>query len=163
MTGFKSSLNSHDYKAFLTTFGYTVTVSSTRFRCVYIYIYMVIYICIYITETFYRHPYIIYTSLYLERYIYLTDITDNSLFYSFLYAHLKQVSHRKAINSFMQSHISILYFRSGQGVRWYWANFQCRGVLLVWINVGQGPTALAIVSGGGCFLIYQLSLLSPSL
>ena len=51
----------------------------------------------------------------------------------------------------MQSHISILYIRSGQVVRWYWANFQCRGVLLVWINVGQGHTALAIDSGGGCF------------
>ena len=33
-------------------------------------------------------------------------------------------------------------------VRWFWANFQCRGVLLIWIIVGQGPTALIVGSGG---------------
>ena len=27
-------------------------------------------------------------------------------------------------------------------------NFQCRGVLLIWITVGQGPTALAVGAGG---------------
>ena len=37
-----------------------------------------IYIYIYITETFHRHPYIIYTSHILNiLYIYKTDITDN--------------------------------------------------------------------------------------
>ena len=29
-------------------------------------------------------------------------------------------------------------------MRWRWVNFQCRGVLLIWIRVGQGPTALAV-------------------
>ena len=33
-------------------------------------------------------------------------------------------------------------------VRWCWVNFQCRGVLLIWIRVGQGSTALAIGAGG---------------
>ena len=46
-------------------------------------------------------------------------------------------------------------------VRW------CRGVLLIWIRVGQGPTALAIGAGGGCVvifsLVYHFSFLSPSL
>ena len=56
--------------------------------------------------------------------------------------------YRKAVKSFIKRHIFVLYFRSGQVVRWYWANFQCRGVLLVWIKVGQGPTALAVGSGG---------------
>ena len=28
----------------------------------------------------------------------------------------------------------------GQVVRWCWVNFQCRGVLLIWVRVGQGPT-----------------------
>ena len=41
------------------------------------------------------------------------------------------------------------------------------GVLLVWITVGQGPTALAVGAGGGCLdiftLIYPFSSLSPSL
>ena len=48
-----------------------------------------------------------------------------------------------------------------------WVNFQCRGVLLIWIMVGQGPTALAVGAGGGCLdifsLIYHFSFLSPSL
>ena len=30
-----------------------------------------------------------------------------------------------------------------------WVNFQCRGVLLVWMTVGQGPIALAVGAGGG--------------
>ena len=52
-------------------------------------------------------------------------------------------------------------------LRWSWINFQVRGVLLVWIRVGQGPTALAVGAGGGCLdiftLIYPFSFLSPSL
>ena len=52
-------------------------------------------------------------------------------------------------------------------MRWSWINLQVRGVLLVWIRVGQGPTALAVGAGGGCLdiftLIYPFSFLSPSL
>ena len=52
-------------------------------------------------------------------------------------------------------------------VRWCMVNFQCRGVLLIWVGVGQGPTALAVGAGGGCLdffsLVYHLSFLSPSL
>ena len=36
-------------------------------------------------------------------------------------------------------------------VQWRRVNFQCRGVLLVWIIVGQGPIALAVGAGGGMF------------
>ena len=39
-------------------------------------------------------------------------------------------------------------------MRWCWINFQCRGVLLIWIRVGQGPTALAVGAGGGCLDIF---------
>ena len=57
--------------------------------------------------------------------------------------------------------------RGGRVVRWCWVNFQCRGVLLIWIRVGQGPTALAVSAGGGCLdifaLSYHFSFLSPSL
>ena len=46
-------------------------------------------------------------------------------------------------------------------------NFQCRGVLLIWIIVGQGLTVIAVGAGGGCLdifsLVYRFSLLSPSL
>ena len=39
-------------------------------------------------------------------------------------------------------------------VRWRWVNFQCRGVLLIWIIVGQGPIGLAVGAGGGCLDIF---------
>ena len=55
----------------------------------------------------------------------------------------------------------------GRVVRRCWINFQCRGVLLIWIIVGQGPIALAVCAGGGCLdifsLIYHFSFLSPAL
>ena len=54
-----------------------------------------------------------------------------------------------------------------KGVVGCWVNFQCRGVLLIWITVGQGPTALAVGAGGGCLdvftPVYHFSFLSPSL
>ena len=57
--------------------------------------------------------------------------------------------------------------RSGRVVRWCWVNFQCQGVLLIWIIVGLGPTALVVGAGGGCLdifsLIYHVSFLSPYL
>ena len=33
-------------------------------------------------------------------------------------------------------------------------NFQCWGVLLIWIIVGQGPTVPAVGAGGGCLDIF---------
>ena len=52
-------------------------------------------------------------------------------------------------------------------VRWCWVNFQCLGVLLIWIRVGQGPTALAVGAGGFFLDIftfdYPFCPLSPSL
>ena len=52
-------------------------------------------------------------------------------------------------------------------VRLFWVNFQCRGVLLIWKRVGQGPTTLAVGAGGGRLDIFTLispfSFLSPSL
>ena len=44
-----------------------------------------------------------------------------------------------------------------------WVNFQCRGVLLSWIIVGQGPTVLADAAGdGGLDIFSHQSFLSPS-
>ena len=61
----------------------------------------------------------------------------------------------------------LLDLGGGRVVRWCWVNFQCRGVLLIWIIVGQGPTVLAVGAGGGCLdifsLVYHSSFLSPSL
>ena len=60
--------------------------------------------------------------------------------------------------------------RDGRVVRWCWINFQCRGVLLIWIGEGQGPTALAVGAGGlfghfplggwGCLAIFLSSITS---
>ena len=35
-------------------------------------------------------------------------------------------------------------------------HFRCRGVLLIWMRVGQGPTALAVDVGWGCLDIFTL-------
>ena len=52
-------------------------------------------------------------------------------------------------------------------LRWCLVSLQCRGVLLIWSGVGQGPTALAVGAGGGCLdifsLVYHFSFLSPCL
>ena len=37
----------------------------------------------------------------------------------------------------------------GRVVRRCWVNFQCWGVLLIWIVVGQGPIVLAVGACGG--------------
>ena len=37
---------------------------------------------------------------------------------------------------------------------------QCRGVLLIWILLGQGPIALAVGAGGGFFFGHFFSRLS---
>ena len=70
----------------------------------------------------------------------------------------------------MYLYIDLLYsfkLRGGPVVRWCWVNNQCRGVLLIWIRVGQGPVALAVGAGGGCLgvftLVYHFSFLSPFL
>ena len=44
------------------------------------------------------------------------------------------------------SHLSFL--GGGRVVRWGWVNFQCQGVLLIGIVVGQGPAALVVGAGG---------------
>ena len=45
-------------------------------------------------------------------------------------------------------------------VRWCWVNLQCQGDLIIWVRVGQGPTALAVGAGEGCFDIFLLSIVS---
>ena len=54
--------------------------------------------------------------------------------------------------------------RGGRVVRQCWVNFQCRGVLLIRIIVGQGPIVLAGVCCLDIFsLIYHFSYFSSSL
>ena len=67
---------------------------------------------------------------------------------------------------YVYSHCIIL-IGGGRVVRWCWVCFQCWGVLLSLIQVGQGHTALAVGAGWGCLdifsLVYHFSFLSPSL
>ena len=55
----------------------------------------------------------------------------------------------------------------GSGGRRCLVTFQCQGVLLIWIIVGQGPIALVVGAGGGCLdflsLVCLFSFLSPTL
>ena len=44
--------------------------------------------------------------------------------------------------------------KGGREVRWCWVNFKCRGVPLIWIIVGQRPTALTVGAGWGCLDIF---------
>ena len=39
-------------------------------------------------------------------------------------------------------------------------NFQCRGILLTWTRVGQGPTALAVGAGGVVWTFFLSSIIS---
>ena len=60
------------------------------------------------------------------------------------------------------SHLSLIFsfslsLRGGRVERRCWVNFQCRGVLLVWMMVGQGPIALAVGADGGLFGHFFLS------
>ena len=47
-------------------------------------------------------------------------------------------------------------------VRWCWVKFQCRGVLLIWIIVGQGPIALVVGAGGGFLDIFSIHVILPA-
>ena len=64
------------------------------------------------------------------------------------------------------SETSVNFLGDGQGMQWCWENFQCRGVLLIWIVVEHGPAALVVGVGGGCldfFFSHLSSLFSFSL
>ena len=50
----------------------------------------------------------------------------------------------------MKIHTPLDRLGGGRVERRCWVNFQCRGVLLVWMIVGQGPIVLAVGAGGGC-------------
>ena len=41
-------------------------------------------------------------------------------------------------------------------VRWCWGKLLVPGRPIIWITVGQGPTALAVGAGGGCLDIFTL-------
>ena len=58
--------------------------------------------------------------------------------------------------------VVVVFFQEGGGrvVRRCWVNFQCRGVLLIWIIVGQGPTALAVGAGGAVRTFFLSSIIS---
>ena len=52
--------------------------------------------------------------------------------------------------------VLLFLFGVGRVDRRCWVNFQCRGVLAIWMMEGQGPIALAVGAGGGCLDILSL-------
>ena len=57
----------------------------------------------------------------------------------------------------------LMYWLCNRGdrvVRWCRVNFQCRGVLSIWIIIGQGPTVLAVGAGGSCLDFFLSSIIS---
>ena len=51
--------------------------------------------------------------------------------------------------------VRTLKFGGGRVVRRCWVNFQCQGVPLTWLTVGQGPIVLSVGAGGGCLDIFS--------
>ena len=66
----------------------------------------------------------------------------------------KQVERVLCIPSLLQ------VFGGGRVERRCWVNLQCRGVLLVWMIVGQGPIAPAVGAGGGSLDFFLSSIFS---
>ena len=52
------------------------------------------------------------------------------------------------------------YMWSCRVMRWCWVNFQCRGVLLIRIIVGHGPTVHAVGAGGDVWTFFLSSISS---
>ena len=48
-------------------------------------------------------------------------------------------------------------------MRWCWVNFQCQGILLIWIIVGQGPIGFAVGAGGVVKALFLSSITLLSL
>ena len=62
---------------------------------------------------------------------------------------------------FASNQLIITTLRDGRVVRWCWVNFQCLGVLLIWIIVEQGPAALTVGAVGVVWTFFsRLSFLS---
>ena len=81
--------------------------------------------------------------------------------------HDRHLLHAVCLNDTRPATRAPCIIRGGRVVRRCWLNFQCRGVLQIWIIEGQGPIALAVGAGEGCLdifsIIYHFSFLSPSL
>ena len=114
------------------------------------------------------HVYLTYCKLYLISVVLplllfdeLISTTDRSNLC------LSEMSYLSSILGSNTHSTLLLTIGDGRVERRCWVNFQCLGVLLVWIIVGQGPIALAVGAGGGCLDIFSLiclfSFLSPSL
>ena len=48
----------------------------------------------------------------------------------------------------------------GREARWCWVNFQCLGVLLILMRVGQAPIALAVGAGGSVWTFFLSFIIS---
>ena len=69
--------------------------------------------------------------------------------FSFFISYICLTMTRKDVCITLCLHFS--YERGGRMVRWCWVNYQCRGVLFIWIIVEQGP-----IAGGDCSDIFSI-------
>ena len=78
---------------------------------------------------------------------------------------LKPIVHSPIIVAFAYRMVRYFNYEAiiiggGRVVRRRWVNFQCRGVLRIWIIVEQGPITRAVGIGGDCFDIFLSSILN---
>ena len=76
-----------------------------------------------------------------------------------------RILHTQTSQAFKRADEHVIYpvmfdLGGGRVVRWCWVNFQCRGVLFIWIRVGQGPIALAVGAGGVVLTFFLSSIIS---
>ena len=96
-------------------------------------------------------------NIYLAEFIICWQITFISLYHNLSYMMMKYAKPKivKIRNSEKETRNCFLKGGGGGGggrvERRCLVNFQCRGVLLVWMIVGQGPIALAVGAGRGVF------------
>ena len=109
----------------------------------------------------------IYTAIcFFTKHEFCTNIQQRIKLFR-IYCRFEKITLFHCMNVRLQLTYNSYAMWGGRVVQRCWVNFQCRGVLLIWIIVGQGPIVLAVGAGGGCLdifpLIYHFSFLSPTL
>ena len=101
-----------------------------------------------IWRLFFFLSFIFFSFTFLFNLFCFSSLCQRVLLWTLIFSHRERESRRSPV------------VRGGRVVRWCWVNFQCRGVPLIWIIVGQGPTALAVGAGWVCLDIFLSSIFS---
>ena len=84
------------------------------------------------------------------------------LFYYVFFTTANQTNVKILRNKILDKSIPWIKSLGGGGrvVKRCWVNFQCRGVLLIWITIGQGPSALAVGADRAVWTFLLSSIIS---